>query len=224
MDRINATFDYDCILMGVGGGGTDPAAQINVLKSTEPLHQWFPNQSAPSSDWEARIDGLMDAQMRTLDFAQRKKLYDEVQAILAEELPMIFTVSPFHFAAARPDLQVGGPRHRVTMRYSDAMLEGLRAEGDPSPLDAILGRLIDEQYPNYEAVIPVENEKRLVVSRDALLAAVRRVALYSSSVTHQVRLGLEENRLTIAAEDIERTIAAYERAFTAMAAEKVFTG
>jgi DNA polymerase III subunit beta len=74
----------------------------------------------------------------------------------------------------------------------------------------VLGRLIDEQYPNYEAVIPVENEKRLVVSRDALLAAVKRVALYSSSVTHQVRLSLEENRMTISAEDIERASEARE--------------
>jgi peptide/nickel transport system substrate-binding protein len=104
VDRINATFDYDCILMGVGGGGLDPASQINVLRSSEPLHQWFPNQPTPATAWEARIDALMDAQMRTLDFAGRKKLYDEVQAILAEELPMIYTVSPFHFAAVRPDL------------------------------------------------------------------------------------------------------------------------
>lgn len=74
----------------------------------------------------------------------------------------------------------------------------------------VMGRLIDEQYPNYEAVIPVENEKRLVISRDALLASVRRVALYSSSMTHQVRLKLDTNRLTIAAEDIERASEARE--------------
>ena len=102
--RINDTFDYQCVLMGLSGGGTDPASQANVLKSAEPMHQWFPNQKTPASDWEARIDSLMDAQMRTLDFAQRKKYFDEVQAILAEELPMIYTVSPFHFAAVRSDL------------------------------------------------------------------------------------------------------------------------
>ena len=102
--RINDTFDYECILMGLGGGGVDPASQANVLKSTEPMHQWFPSQKSPASGWEARIDSLMDAQMRTLDFAGRKKYFDEVQAILAEELPMIYTVSPFHFAAVRPDL------------------------------------------------------------------------------------------------------------------------
>jgi len=123
VDRIGNTFDYDCILMGVGGGGTDPASQINVLKSSEPLHQWFPNQTRPSTDWEARIDSLMDAQMRTLDIAQRKKLYDEVQAILAEELPMIYTVSPFHFAAVRPDLANLRPSvfttHRLTWKLEE---------------------------------------------------------------------------------------------------------
>lgn len=74
----------------------------------------------------------------------------------------------------------------------------------------VLGRLIDEQYPNYEAVIPVENEKRLVVNRDALLAAVRRVALYSSSATHQVRLSLEKDQVAISAEDIEKASEARE--------------
>ena len=104
VEKINGTFDYECALMGLGGGGLDPASQMNVLKSSEPLHQWFPSQRAPTTDWEARIDMLMDAQMQTLDFAQRKRSFDEVQAILAEQLPMIYTVSPFHFAAARSDL------------------------------------------------------------------------------------------------------------------------
>ncbi|MEM1115056.1 MAG: DNA polymerase III subunit beta [Bacteroidota bacterium] len=75
----------------------------------------------------------------------------------------------------------------------------------------VIGRLIEEQYPNYEAVIPVENEKRLTVGREALLAAVRRVALYSSSMTHQIRLSLESDALTVSAEDIERASEAKER-------------
>ena len=101
LERINATFDYECALMGLSGGGNDPASQINVLRSSEELHQWFPCQKTPSTDWEARIDTLMDAQMRTLDSAERKKCFDEVQFILAEELPMINTVSPSACAAIR---------------------------------------------------------------------------------------------------------------------------
>ena len=103
-NKVDVTFDYECALMALGGGGVDPATQINVLCSSEELHQWFPLQKAPATDWEARIDALMDAQMRTLDFAERKKAFDEVQSILAEELPMIYTVSPFACAATRPNL------------------------------------------------------------------------------------------------------------------------
>ncbi len=115
LERINVTFDYECVLMGLGGGGSDPASQVNVLRSSEELHQWFPLQKTPSTDWEARIDSLMDAQMRTLDFTQRKKAFDEVQVILAEQLPMIYTVAPFGAAAIRSD--VGNLRPAVLSPY-----------------------------------------------------------------------------------------------------------
>lgn len=74
----------------------------------------------------------------------------------------------------------------------------------------ILARLIDEAYPNYEAVIPLENEKRMVVNRDAMLSAVKRVGLYSSSMTNQIRLSLDEDRVEVSAEDIERSSEAHE--------------
>ncbi len=113
--RINDTFDYECVLMGLAGGGLDPASQLNVLKSSEALHQWFPRQSRPSTEWEARVDQLMEAQMRTLDFAARKRLFDEVQALLAEEQPMIFTVAPRHCVAVRSGL--GNVRASVLTAY-----------------------------------------------------------------------------------------------------------
>jgi len=109
--KIDNTFDYEAALMGLGGGGIDPASQMNVLKSNEDLHQWFPLQKMPSTDWEARIDALMDAQMHTLDFAQRKKAFDEVQMILAEQAPMLYTVSPLAYGAIRSD--VGNVRPSV---------------------------------------------------------------------------------------------------------------
>jgi peptide/nickel transport system substrate-binding protein len=115
VERINVSFDYECALMGLGGGGGDPASQMNVLRSSEELHQWFPLQKTPSTDWEARIDSLMDAQMRTLDFAQRKKYFDEVQVILADELPMVYTVAPFAAGAIRSD--VGNLRPAVLSPY-----------------------------------------------------------------------------------------------------------
>jgi peptide/nickel transport system substrate-binding protein len=102
--KIDQTFDYEAALIGLGGGGTDPASQINVLRSSEPLHQWFPSQKTPATGWEAKIDDLMDTQMRTLDFTARKQAFDQVQVILADESPMIYTVAPLAAAAARPNI------------------------------------------------------------------------------------------------------------------------
>ncbi len=104
VDKINNTYDYDCILLGLAGGGADPSASMNVLKSDGFTHQWFPREKQPSTDWEAEIDKLMNAQLTTLDYQERKKYFDKVQLILAEQVPMIYTVSPFNYAAARSDL------------------------------------------------------------------------------------------------------------------------
>jgi peptide/nickel transport system substrate-binding protein len=103
--KIDDTYDYDSILLGLAPGSTpDPSDGMNVFKSDGYTHQWFPRQKTPSTPWEARIDQLMDAQMKTLDYAERKKDYDEVQEILAEQVPMIFTVTPTYYAAIRSDV------------------------------------------------------------------------------------------------------------------------
>jgi peptide/nickel transport system substrate-binding protein len=103
--RIDDTYDYDCILLGLYSDmGTDPSGSMNNIKSSGFTHEWFPRQKAPSTDWEARLDYLMDAQMRTLDQAERKTYFDEVQEILAEQVPMIFTVTPMYYAAIRSDI------------------------------------------------------------------------------------------------------------------------
>jgi peptide/nickel transport system substrate-binding protein len=102
--KIDDTYDYECVLLGLYETGTDPSLGMNVVKSSGYTHEWFPRQTAPSTDWEARLDDLMDAQNKTLDFAERKKDYDEVQAILAEQQPMIFTRTPMYYAAVRADV------------------------------------------------------------------------------------------------------------------------
>jgi len=105
IDKITQTFNYECALMGLGGGGVDPAAQINVLRSSGDLHQWFPRQVTPATPWEARIDDLINSLMRTTEYRERKKAFDEIQVIMADELPMIYTISPLAFGALRPDLR-----------------------------------------------------------------------------------------------------------------------
>jgi DNA polymerase-3 subunit beta len=67
----------------------------------------------------------------------------------------------------------------------------------------LYSKLIDEQYPNYEAVIPLDYAKKSVVDRAQLLSSVRRVSLYSSYTTHQVRFVFSKNQLVVFAQDFE---------------------
>jgi len=67
----------------------------------------------------------------------------------------------------------------------------------------LLSRLIDEAYPSYESVIPTDNQKIVTINRDAMVSSIRRVALYSSATTHQIRLGVKPGSVTVAAQDID---------------------
>lgn len=67
----------------------------------------------------------------------------------------------------------------------------------------MFSKLIEGQYPNYERVIPVEHDKVLKINRDLLNASVRRVAIFSNSMTHQIRFSLSPTEITVISEDIE---------------------
>lgn len=63
--------------------------------------------------------------------------------------------------------------------------------------------LKEGKYPNYEAVIPVENPNSFIVSRDEFLKSIRRVGIYSNQSTFQVRVSLSEEATNITAEDMD---------------------
>jgi len=56
-------------------------------------------------------------------------------------------------------------------------------------------RLIDGSYPNYEQVIPKDNDQFGIVEKAALESAVRRMAVVASDQTHRIRLQFEEGRV-----------------------------
>ncbi len=67
----------------------------------------------------------------------------------------------------------------------------------------LIARLIDESYPNYESVIPQDNTKVMTVRREDMVASLRRVALYASATTHQVRFQLGAGSVTVSAQDLD---------------------
>jgi DNA polymerase-3 subunit beta len=62
---------------------------------------------------------------------------------------------------------------------------GFRAGGT-----LVYSRLIDGPYPNYEQVIPRENDKSATADKAALTAALRRMSVVASDQTHRIRMAL----------------------------------
>ncbi len=72
-------------------------------------------------------------------------------------------------------------------------------------------RLIDERFPDYEAVIPLNNPNKLTIERSLFLNCLRRVVIFANKTTHQVRLRINGSELNISSEDIDFSNEAHER-------------
>ncbi len=67
----------------------------------------------------------------------------------------------------------------------------------------MVSRLIDEDFPDYDQVIPDDYQKRVSVNRDRFLDAVKRVSLMADEKTRRLLLDVEPSRLTVRAESSE---------------------
>jgi DNA polymerase-3 subunit beta len=64
-------------------------------------------------------------------------------------------------------------------------------------------RLIDARYPDYNAVIPVENPNVLTIPRNDFQNSLKRIAIYANKTTNQVILNIADGSLTISAQDLD---------------------
>ena len=64
-------------------------------------------------------------------------------------------------------------------------------------------RLIDARYPDYNAVIPVDNPNILTISRTDFQNSLKRIAIYANKTTNQVILNINAGSLTVSAQDLD---------------------
>jgi peptide/nickel transport system substrate-binding protein len=102
--------------MSLISGDADPTPDMGVWLSSGGTHLWNPEQKSPATAWESEIDGLMRRQMVTRKYAERKQLFDRVQELLMENLPLIPLVSPSILVGAKKDL--GNFRPAVLDHYT----------------------------------------------------------------------------------------------------------
>lgn len=71
-------------------------------------------------------------------------------------------------------------------------------------------RLIEGNYPNYNAVIPAANPNKVLVDRVELLNGIKRVAVCSNPTTNLIRMDIANNKVNLTAQDIDFSVSANE--------------
>lgn len=106
-----------------------------------------------------------------------KGLYDDV--IIP---PKVLNLIPKFVVNAAQDVGVIFGENNIIFNLGDTVLTS---------------RLIDGPYPNFEQVIPGSTDKKIMIDKDDLAGAVKRVAILSNALTHQVKFSVKDSRLTL---------------------------
>jgi len=90
--------------------------------------------------------------------------------------------------------------------------------------DTIISRTINEVFPDYESVIPTDNNKILKVDKNTILGAIRRVSIFSNKSTHQVAFNISKENFFIQTEDPESSSKAKEEIIGNYEGEEITIG
>jgi peptide/nickel transport system substrate-binding protein len=104
VDRIYTTRQYEASIAALANTDADPTPDLSVWLSSSAQHPWNPGEKTPATPWEAEIDRLMTEQMTTRDHSARKRLFDQVQEIVMENMPLVPLVTPHLLTGAKRDL------------------------------------------------------------------------------------------------------------------------
>lgn len=90
--------------------------------------------------------------------------------------------------------------------------------------DKITTRIIGEKFPDYESVIPKDNDKVFKSEKESFLGAVKRVSIFSNKSTHQVAISLSSSSCVVTTEDPEKSSKAKESVDSTFKGEDLIIG
>ena len=109
IERIAQKFNYEAAILGFQNVDLDPNGQMNIWLSSAEDHAWNPQQKSPETAWEAEIDRLMRAQASAADPKKRKKSFDRVQEIVAEQAPFLYLINKNALSAVSTSVEGAAP-------------------------------------------------------------------------------------------------------------------
>lgn len=134
VNKLMASLDWDMVIMGFTGSPLEPNGGKNVWLSDGTLHIF--NQrlerdaNSPRYAFEKRIDYLYTQGALATKFEDRKKYYDEYQAIVYDEKPLIYIYSPIRIVALRNKFKniyptsLGGVTHNIEEVFIEREVKG----------------------------------------------------------------------------------------------------
>ena len=75
-------------------------------------------------------------------------------------------------------------------------------------------RLLEGPFPDYNAVIPKDNDKDVTVDKTDFIQSIRRVSISADRITSQIKLGVEKGRMELSAKGTDGTQAEDEIAIS----------
>ena len=75
----------------------------------------------------------------------------------------------------------------------------------------VICSLIEGKYPRYEAAIPKNNTNCMIIDRQECINTLRRISVFASQATNQVKFELDKDQLTISAADVDYSISGTEK-------------
>jgi peptide/nickel transport system substrate-binding protein len=86
--------NYDAAFFGAVSSDVDPGTHLDFWLSSGSFHVWNPGQPSPATEWEARIDGLMQRMVAATEPRERVALFRDVQRAFGGARPALYFAAP----------------------------------------------------------------------------------------------------------------------------------
>jgi DNA polymerase-3 subunit beta len=201
---------------------------INCLQSKFKLNCADPEDFPipPQRDWEQSFTmdaGLFSKMIEKTSFAVSEQIgrpaFSGILWELEDDLQKMVATDGKRLAKYETKLPIKTGKKSVIMPVKGANLirriineeeKDLRVLTEESSISfdyngyKIFSRLIEANYPDYEAVIPYNNSKTVEINVDTFTNAIRRVSLLASEDTYRIILNFSKEQLEINSEDVEK--------------------
>lgn len=182
------------------------------------------------ANFEINSDVLANAINKTI-FATGT---DELRPVMAGVFIKLFTDKILFVATdahklvkyARLDSKINEEASFIANKKPLNLLKAILSTGETAPVNVsftaqnavfnymntqLFCRLIEGKYPNYDAVIPIENPNVLTMDKQLIVNALRRISLFSSQATFLVKFDITGNEVILSAEDVDFSKKAKEK-------------